>query len=105
LFTFQPLPLHLILLPQFLIPFLLPITSKRVLPVASSLYRIRHIFSHWGQTRQFSANHVLEAASICFLVGRSVSGSSLGSWLVQTAGLPMGSTTPSDSSICLLIQP
>jgi hypothetical protein len=30
-------------------------------PGTSSLYRISHIFSHSGQTRQFSATYVLEA--------------------------------------------
>ena len=32
------------------------------LPGASSLLRIRHIFSHWGQTRQSSAVYVLGAS-------------------------------------------
>lgn len=39
------------------------------------------------------------------LVGCSVSGSSLGSELVETAGLPLGLISPSASSILPLIQP
>ena len=47
----------------------------------------------------------LGAAYECCLVGGSVSGSSLGSELVETALLPMGSLSPSASSILPLTQP
>ena len=39
-------------------------------PGASRLYRIRHILSHWGQTRQFLATYVPEPqTSPCMLFG------------------------------------
>ena len=47
----------------------------------------------------------LEPACVCYLVGVSVSGSSQGSNLVETADLPMGLLSPSASSIHPLIQP
>jgi hypothetical protein len=73
-------------------------------PGASS---IRHIFSHWGHTRQFSAVCVrgLGPARIGCLVGGSVSGSSQGFMLVETAGLPMGSPSSLAPSVLPLIPP
>ena len=61
----------------------------------SCLSRVRHIFSHWDQTRQSSAVYVsgsLGQANICCLVGGSVRERSRGSGLVEIAGLPMGLT-------------
>ena len=71
----------------------------------ASLSRIRHIISHWGQTRQSSAVYLCSGEGGCCLVGGSVSGSSQGSRLVETAGLPMGLPSPSSPSILPLIQP
>jgi hypothetical protein len=68
----------------------------------SSLYRIRCILSHWGQTRQFHAIYVpgsLKPACACSLVSFSVSGSSKGSRLVETIVLPVEFLSPSGSSI------
>ena len=93
-------------LPQCFIPFFLLLVSKRMLLHQQAcpslrpqvLSRIRHIFSHGGQTRQSSAMYVyirgLRRALICCLVGSSVSGSSQGSRLVKTAGLPIRSPSP-----------
>jgi hypothetical protein len=58
-----------------------------------SLYRIRCIFSHWGQTRKSSTTYVQGwhgPAHVCSLVGVLVSGSSQGSGLVVTVALSMG---------------
>jgi hypothetical protein len=77
-------------------------------PGVSSLSRIRHIFSHWGQTRQFTAVDApgsLWPAYVWYLVGDSVSGSSMGSRLVETAGFPMRLPSPSAPTILPLIQP
>jgi hypothetical protein len=107
LFTFQPLPP--LPVPPPTVPH--PITPSREVPPrgsshalpspfpdVSSLSRVRHIFPHWGQTRQSSPIYVLTGglrpARVCCLVGDSVSGSSLGSRLVETSGLPMGSCPP-----------
>jgi hypothetical protein len=70
-------------------------------PGASSLYKIRHILSHWGQRRQ--SPYICEGghrpAHVCFLIGNSFSESSQGSRVVDTVGLPMGSLSPSALSV------
>jgi hypothetical protein len=56
-------------LPEFFIPFHFPFASKRMLlpgiplPWISGLYRIRHILSHWGQTKQ---------SVLCYIFARSL---------------------------------
>jgi hypothetical protein len=102
---------------QFLIPFLL--ISKRMsppttpphqdspFPGTSSLLRVKCIFSHWTQTRQFSAVYMSgtfgQLIYDAWLVAQCLR--SQGSRLVETAGLPMESLSSCPSSILPLIQP
>ena len=77
-------------------------------PGASRFSRIKHIFSHWGHTRQFSAVYVsaaLDQLTYAAWFGGSASERSQRSSLVETAGLPMGSPSSSASSSLSLIQP
>ena len=66
--TWSPnLPLPLSGCPSWASPF----------PAAWSLYRIRHILSHWGQTKQSSATYVLgdiRVAHVCSVDGDLVFG-------------------------------
>ena len=97
------------LLAPLLVPLLrvlhsipLPFAFERVCPPpptspfseASSLYRIRHILSHWGQTRQSVLCYIclvaLVPALVFSLVGGLVSPSSLASTLVVNVGITMG---------------
>jgi len=82
----------------------LPPHQASKFPRASSLLRIRWIFSEWTQTWESSALYVLEASSqLGCLVGGSVSERSQGSRLVETAGPPTGSPSSSaPSSFCLI---
>ena len=66
-------------LSHFFIPFLLLPATKRMspadlpLPRASHLTRVKHIFSHWGQTRESSAIYVWNPwISSCMLPGWSL---------------------------------
>ena len=80
-------------------------------PGAPSLLKIRCIFSHWVQIRQFSAVYVcvwgggLISDGVCCLVGGLVSERSWGSKSVETASLPMGLPSSSASSSFFPIQP
>ena len=82
--------------PDFLTQFPLPFSSERVPPSseASSLYRIRCVLSHWGQTRQSVLCYICarghRPAHVCSLVGGLVSGSSEEPGLVDTLGLLWG---------------
>jgi len=77
------------------------------LPGASSLLRVRCIFSHWGQTRQSSAIYVLGTSSQWVYTAwlDPVSERSQGSRLIETAGPPIGSLSSPASSSFSLIQP
>jgi hypothetical protein len=72
-FTVQSLSPAQFTLPQFLIRYLPPVSKRMSLPLhphttrplpswASSLSRVRCVFSHWGQTRQSSAVYVSEVS-------------------------------------------
>ena len=69
-------------------------------PGASSLSRVRYIFSHCGQTRQSFAVCVkgLRSAGVCYLIDGSESERPRKSKLVETAGLTIGSPSSSASS-------
>jgi hypothetical protein len=75
-------------------------------PGATSIIRIKHI-SHCSQTRQSSAIFVPRpwTGPCMLLVGSSVSVSSLGYGLDETAGILMGSLSLSAFSILPRIQP
>jgi hypothetical protein len=97
------------LLPQFLIPFFFFLASEVVVPLLPGFSCL------WGPHISLGLSPSLTEArpvrlcfwlALCmFLVGGSVSGSSLGYRLVETAGLPLRSLSPSVSSILTLIQP
>ena len=88
---------------EFFTPFLLSFASETVLPPfpflrASSLYRIRHILP----TETSPLLHMCLGSwttHLWSLVGGLVSGSSQGSRLVDTVGLPMGLPPPLAPSI------
>jgi len=104
LFIYVPAIASLPSPPQFLTPFPPPpCLWEGALPSCLRAFPfpgtsgIRHIFSHWGQTRKSLLCMCWGpgAARVCCLVGDSASVSSQGSRLVATAGLPMGSSSPS----------
>jgi hypothetical protein len=71
-----------------------------------SLYWIRSILSHWGQTKQSSASYVSRASDQHMYAPWLVA-QSLELWGVQvdTVGLPMGFPSPSSPSIFPLTLP
>ena len=83
--------------------------SPRVFPFpeASDLWRIKCVFSHRGQTRQFSAicARGLGPADESCLVGGLVSENSQGSRFVEIASLLIVLPSPSAPSILPLITP
>lgn len=97
-------------LPELPTLYLLPFASGREPPQASSfsgassLYRTRFIFTHWGHTRQSVLNYIcaggLTPAHVCSLVGSLDTGNSQGFQLVDTVSFPMG--LPSLSAPLLL---
>ena len=119
LFTVQSLPPSGSPLPQFLIPFLLPPVSKRMSPLLPHQARPLHSLGP-PVSQGLGASSPTEArpgspllymcqgqvpARVCCLVDGSVSERSLGSRLVETAGLPMGLPSSSASSSLSLMQP
>jgi len=96
--TLQSLPPSWSTFPQFLIPFLSPMSSSRCphpptwqaspFPGSSSLSRVKLVFSHWGQFFVVYMSGLGQASVHC-LVGGSVSGRFQGSGLVETDGVPI----------------
>jgi hypothetical protein len=113
-FTVQSLPTSQSALPQFLIPFLLPLVSKKMfphtlsqaslLPGASSLSRVRHSLLPLRADQAVLCCLCvkgLRPAGVCYLVGGSVSERSQGSRVVEMLvflwGLPPSQLLPAFS--------
>lgn len=100
--------------PQLLIPFLLLLASKRVLPSQNTASFPGDLVS-WGLSSLLHLLPLRPDHAMCQVPRTSspmlpgwwlpVSGSSLGSGFVETANLPMGSLSLLASSILPLIQP
>jgi hypothetical protein len=101
--------------PQSLIPFFLA-CFQEVAPTHTSSYPTRLPYSEAPQVSLLPIRLFQKVlcyicvegyrpASICCMVGDSMSERSQGSRLVETAGLPMGLASSSPSSSLFLIQP